>query len=341
MSNLLSIVIPAHNASATIGSCLRSILDCATDGVEIIVVDDGSSDGTKDVCHEFPSSIVKVYRQDNAGVSVARNVGIDCAAGDYIMFVDADDILIPEWYEIVSAHFGDRDDVVVFSDNARKERYSREELVASIVGMTSRTYSKAEMMLMPWASSPVSRLFSRHFLNTNKIRFNKNINNGEDALFNLEVFLSTDCVRFVREPIYRYRIHSGSATHTFDQRFFASNETYLARLGELLSSSGLYSDKEVSLLVDYSFCQSVDVMAFRAARSRSVSECFRTAIGTQNDPLVLQRVEAGVNITNNSLRERVIYRLMRSRRFFVAVFLLHIALILRGRQESQERWVTI
>ena len=84
----ISVIIPAYNVSGFIGDCLSSI----GSGVETIVVDDGSTDGTSlHVTRDFP--LVRLVRQENAGVSAARNAGIRQAGGEYLVFVDADDTL--------------------------------------------------------------------------------------------------------------------------------------------------------------------------------------------------------------------------------------------------------
>lgn len=94
MSEFISVVIPCHNASRYIGATLRSVLAQRWPRLEIIVVDDGSTDGSPDLlAREFPT--VTVLRQSNQGVAAARNAGIDGSQGDWIAFVDADDIWLP------------------------------------------------------------------------------------------------------------------------------------------------------------------------------------------------------------------------------------------------------
>ena len=99
MPDLVSILIPAFNAERWLGETIRSALDQTWPRKELIVVDDGSSDGTQRVARAFASSGVHVIAQRNAGASAARNRALSLAQGDYIQWLDADDLLAPEKIE--------------------------------------------------------------------------------------------------------------------------------------------------------------------------------------------------------------------------------------------------
>ena len=93
MNELISVIVPVYNVAPYLDECLLSIVNQSYTDLEIILVDDGSTDGSERKCDEWSikDSRVKVIHQDNSGLSAARNVGIDCAQGDYIVFVDSDD----------------------------------------------------------------------------------------------------------------------------------------------------------------------------------------------------------------------------------------------------------
>ena len=91
----LSIIIPVYNAEKTVGYSIESVLAQKWDDIEIIVVDDGSSDGSLTICKEYEKkdTRIKVIHQENGGPGAARNTGLQNAKGDYISFVDADDYI--------------------------------------------------------------------------------------------------------------------------------------------------------------------------------------------------------------------------------------------------------
>ena len=96
----LSVVIPVYNIEDYIGKCLDSVLEQTYQNYEVIIVDDGSTDGTAGVCDEYAQKDerIRVIHKKNEGVSVARNTGIDIATGEYFLFFDGDDFMEPYRY---------------------------------------------------------------------------------------------------------------------------------------------------------------------------------------------------------------------------------------------------
>ncbi|HTU95314.1 MAG TPA: glycosyltransferase [Solirubrobacteraceae bacterium] len=101
-----SVVIPAHNAAATLRSCLRSVLAQSEAGFEVVVVDDGSSDGSVALARSFTDPRLRVLERPAGGVSSARNAGISAARGEIVCFLDSDDLLLPRYLEVVAETFG-------------------------------------------------------------------------------------------------------------------------------------------------------------------------------------------------------------------------------------------
>ena len=111
----VSVIIPVYNIENFIAVCIESLLAQIYDDFEIIIVNDGSTDGSFDVCKKYQKkdARIKLISQDNSGVSVARNIGIENAAGDYIMFVDGDDIVSPKILSSLVSTIEEKD--VIFS----------------------------------------------------------------------------------------------------------------------------------------------------------------------------------------------------------------------------------
>lgn len=98
----ISVIIPTYNRQGTVGEAIESVLRQTAKAHEIIVVDDGSSDGTSGVLNLFARDIVLI-RQDNAGVSAARNAGLSRATGSWVAFLDSDDVFLPNWLELIES----------------------------------------------------------------------------------------------------------------------------------------------------------------------------------------------------------------------------------------------
>lgn len=100
---LISIIVPVYQVKEYIGECVESLLAQTYEDLEIILVDDGSTDGSGEICDRYAAGDdrIRVVHQENQGPSAARNAGLDCAGGEYIAFVDSDDVVTPDFIEIL------------------------------------------------------------------------------------------------------------------------------------------------------------------------------------------------------------------------------------------------
>lgn len=214
MKKLVSVIIPAYNIEAYIGRCLDSVLSQTYENLEIIVVDDGSSDGTGKILDDYEKkdSRIKVIHKENGGVSSARNKGLDVAAGDYIGFVDGDDLIAPEMYETLVnlleeedadiAHCGyqmvfpDRVDYY-YNTGKRKVQTTEEGLKDLLSGE----------MIEP---ALYNKLYKRRLFENNRLDETLKIN--EDLDMNYRLFKKSQKSIYQDKPLYSYMIRKSSAT---------------------------------------------------------------------------------------------------------------------------------
>lgn len=212
---LVSVIVPAYQAEQCIGGCVRALLAQTFAELEILFVDDGSTDATGALLDAEAAldARIRVLHQPNAGVSTARNVGIKHARGEYITFVDADDILPPQavarLYEAVGGH-GSPIDIVtanhtmIASDGqARLMTCPPEPDRAEIIGSLIRCDGHYNAV---WG-----KLYRRAFLQAHGLRFPLDVRIGEDVLFNLRAFGMAQRLAHVPESLYTYRMHTVSA----------------------------------------------------------------------------------------------------------------------------------
>ncbi len=193
----VSIIVPAYNAEATIARCIDSILSQTLSELELIVIDDGSTDRTGEICAAYQDERLAYHRKENGGVSTARNMGIRLASGDYIGFVDADDYITPDMCEKMyractakDADIGVCDYEIVFSDT-KKETYTdllrggffdkqqiQDEVLSKFLGHID---GKGSIAKLDWAI--IRRFFKRDFLNQKGLLFDETLSNSEDCLF--------------------------------------------------------------------------------------------------------------------------------------------------------------
>ncbi|MDD6619621.1 MAG: glycosyltransferase family 2 protein [Eubacteriales bacterium] len=181
----VSVIIPAYNAGPFIENCINSILSQTYSNFEIIVVNDGSIDNTLNLLEAIQKTDnrLKIFSQENAGVSAARNTGLKNASGEYITFVDADDALLPNAIETMVSVMDDSTDFAVFSHNEVRftevpyietpVRYKAEELNDNFIKFDEVTW-------WPWG-----KLYRRSIITENNLQYDTGISFGEDHIFNL------------------------------------------------------------------------------------------------------------------------------------------------------------
>lgn len=96
---MISIIVPIYNAEKYLNRCITSLLQQTYSNIEILLIDDGSTDHSLEICRKYRDSRIRVISKQNEGVSATRNLGIELAKGEYIMFCDADDFVEKEWCE--------------------------------------------------------------------------------------------------------------------------------------------------------------------------------------------------------------------------------------------------
>ena len=102
----ISVIVPVYNTEKFLNNCIESILNQTHKNLEVIIIDDGSTDNSPAICDEYAKkdSRVKVIHKENGGVSSARNAGLDIASGEYIGFIDGDDVIEPDMYHFLLAN---------------------------------------------------------------------------------------------------------------------------------------------------------------------------------------------------------------------------------------------
>lgn len=233
----VSVIVPAYNAEERLERCLDSLLRQSLAGLEIVVVDDGSVDGTAAICERYARehACVVHVQQANGGCSKARNAGLARARGEFVGFCDADDFAEPRMFERLHAaaleHGADLA-VCRYFIGAGTERSN-----SNIEGFTAGAHPREAILhgwLKPLAglgdASAVhgfvwTCLFRRSLLERGGIRFAESISMHEDALFIMDFLAHADRLAYVDEALYHY-VHSPAS---LTSRYFAKREVPRAK----------------------------------------------------------------------------------------------------------------
>lgn len=233
----ISIIIPAYNCEKTLKNTLESILNQTYKNFEVIIINDGSIDGTKKICNEYQKKDkrVIVYHNENHGVSYSRNYGISKSTGDFITFVDSDDTLELDCYESLLKYMKQSYDFI---------RYNFKTIGGKSFDNKMYDLSKRAVELKKGNSI---NLLMKHFLIyteeqlpnlvmlllikkeiIDKIKFNVDLRMMEDVEFYLKLFLEAKSGYFIDMKKYNYFVNPNSVTHNknnFEKNIFGILDT--------------------------------------------------------------------------------------------------------------------
>lgn len=203
---LISIIIPVYNVEKYLRRCLESCAEQTYRDLEVIVVNDGSPDGSGEIIDDYANrdSRFKHLRQENQGVATARDNGVKAAHGEYVIFADADDFLTLDAVEKYVGQLADGVDMV-FSDYYMY--YSADRCKIHSFGLDKIVWSGAELLKLSVNYNIYARLIRRELLLGCE---NQRLNMGEDVFTLLQLLRKCQKVLYLKSPCYYYCIHSGS-----------------------------------------------------------------------------------------------------------------------------------
>lgn len=214
-----SVIVPVHNVRTYLSACLDSLLaQRNAPPWEAILVDDGSTDGSGAVCDEYAGkcSGFRVLHVPNGGVSRARNLGINAAGGDYIVFLDADDLLDPEALAALFPLLEKKPDITLFCSqdfDAAGKKEPRRPPVFPQEGETGDAFFRRSLETgkLPFVSACM-HVFSSAFLRRNGLQFQEGLSVAEDLNFTFQCLSQAASVCGTDRVLYYYRQREGSAT---------------------------------------------------------------------------------------------------------------------------------
>ncbi len=223
----VSVIIPVYNvAEQYLKRCIETVLSQTVSDIEVIIINDGATDGSDRICNEYAlvDNRVRVVHQENQGVSVCRNKGIDEATGDWIAFVDSDDWIENDYLEkmidagehhnadiVISdcyVEYSSKTDIIHFykqdylnSDDVGKDRFVLQFLCSKLYGDGDNATDSGA----PWG-----KLYNRKFIVDNNLIFDIRLKRMQDNVFNMYAFEMSEKIIYFKNPLYHYRKSSSS-----------------------------------------------------------------------------------------------------------------------------------
>ena len=221
MRKTVSIIVPVYNIEPYLPVCLKSLISQTYSDIEIILVNDGSTDKSREICEQFAENCgkIKVISKENGGVSSARNDGLDVASGDYILFVDGDDFIDADCVEkLVRTAEDNNAEAVIFEYNIE---CGDKTYVHRVPGETYNILVDAEkaieLTISPKNRFAWSKLYRRNIIGG--LKFDTEIYRGEDTWFAVNALKSASRVYYTDYSPYHYIQSEGSAVRSaFNER---------------------------------------------------------------------------------------------------------------------------
>lgn len=244
----VSIIIPIYNVEKYLEKCLESIRAQTYQDLEIILVNDGSTDQSLQICEAYAQKDARIHVIDkvNEGVAIARNTGIAHATGDYIAFIDPDDWIEPLMFENMVKALQETNSPVClcdfFKDTQKRSQPKRfefketllvgeqivEHLINGMIGMPDLLPKYVYIMGCVWRG-----LYRRSFISQHQLHFEPGLSVMEDLVFMVQTLLKCEQVAVVHEPYYHYVQHASSTLHSYNDKMWTDQ----LKVYELLEAS--------------------------------------------------------------------------------------------------------
>ncbi|WP_294130927.1 glycosyltransferase family 2 protein [uncultured Clostridium sp.] len=248
----VSVIIPVYNVEKDLSRCLKSVLNQTMRDIEVILINDGSSDNSLEVCRNFKKidSRIIVVDKKNEGPSKARNIGIEIAKGKYITFVDSDDWIEKEMFEnmynnlekeqcdiCISNYYRNYQNKEIkvnldFNDEILTGVQIREKLIFPLIG---RKEFGAETQILGFGA-PWGKLFKKSFIKKNNIFFNNSLLIGEDTLFNIQALAKTNKVIIDNKHYYHYWDNENSIMRRYKENCWDIYKSSILKIDEFLKN---------------------------------------------------------------------------------------------------------
>ena len=249
----LSVIVPIYNASKYLDKCIRSIVNQTFQDIEIILINDGSIDNSLSICSKYAEKDdrIKIINQDNKGVSVARNKGIEISTSQYITFIDPDDDIDIEMYKDMLNNIVENDCDVCLCNYMYKNRSKEKEIKLpfkegkyeynSIKKIIISMLGGSELDDEPIMGSVWRGIYKKDIIQKHLITFPINIRPMQDLVFIVE-YLSVCKTLYINEnSYYNYYIHANSAITGYKKGLWNNNK----RVYDLLESIAIKNNIEV------------------------------------------------------------------------------------------------
>ena len=342
MKPLLSVIIPVYNTEQYLRECVDCVLNQSMDGIEIILIDDGSSDNSGAICDEYVKTHinVKVIHKHNEGLGLTRNCGIDAAKGEYVAFIDSDDRISNDYFENLYTCIKKSDSDICYSGGFVNFNRTKQNTITFAVqdGMMISGHENLKQCMLRSISTdvetndllPISAcmaLYRVAFLRSNNIRFlSERTFISEDLWFNLDCLNKASRVFYSTAIGYMYRYNETSLSRGYKKERFEllySSIEQLIKRCEYFGLENYLGRVAMYYWVNFEKCINQEVRYNKNffASVNKIEENIRNMCDLQYSEVLLKKLE-GNNFS--SIPHRLLCRLLVKKKYKICILLLKL-----------------
>ncbi len=213
----VSIIVPIYNTRKYLSKCIESLINQTEKDIEIILINDGSIELIDDIVERYKDTRIKYFKRKNYGIGISRNFGINHSKGEYIMFIDSDDYILPE---CVSKLYNKikKEELDLVIGNYYEETENT-KIIKEYDFFDNTNLLENPEILYNINLGPCNKIYKRENILKNNVKFEENLK-YEDIPFVTKYLLLSQKIGMIKEPLFVYCIHQNSETTTVDKRIF-------------------------------------------------------------------------------------------------------------------------
>ncbi|WP_455537661.1 glycosyltransferase [Terrisporobacter sp.] len=329
----ISIIVPVYNTDKVfLKKCIQSLINQTEDDIEIIIINDGSNNDTSDYCNEYSKidKRIKVIHQENQGVSVARNTGIDNATSKWITFVDPDDWVELDMCERLIENLEGNEDILIFTytevfKNKEIPKYWGNE---KIYNLSLKEHELLQLGILDYNGEFLNlyfgavwcNLYNREFINKYNIRFVEGLAKAQDTVFNLYALEYAKNIKYYNKSLYYYRHNENSVCYKYNKKIDNTLIFLLHEIKKFLIHTNKYDDsrfRQSYLLKSYvSFMETLKLNYFHSSNKKSYKENKNSFIELTNSYPYKEELYV-TNFSTLSYKKKIIIYLIEKKQYLL------------------------
>lgn len=245
---LISIIVPIYNTEKYLDRCLNSIIKQDYLNLEAILVNDGSTDNSESIVKNYMERYdhIRYIKQENKGIGAARNAGVQIAKGNFISFVDSDDVIMPQYCSYLLSIIGDADIAVAGREKYIEDIYEKSKTPSKIITVSGVEAFKYQLLGIYNARPAWGKLYTREIVEKNSFQESCIF---EEVRYSAETFLKANKVVFADKDLYSYRARPNSIMTSNEEQRVKEFPIALEYVYEMLIKKGFYHECELEFKI--------------------------------------------------------------------------------------------